>query len=158
MASQARIIAARVIAVIRAIDGTGDYTYDLTNSTDQVEYGDVPVSSLPCVTFAGFSLVSDDARTLTKYGHELVVEGTGFTGGDGDALGERALNALDLISDIHLAISRDRVAIGAGTLNALTTKAAVGPSTAFDGAGTQLGDYGVGAFRITLAYQNKGGI
>ena len=157
--AQAVTIAKRVRTVIQAINGTsGGYTFDLTVSPDNADFGDTATASLPCVVFAGIDIVSDDAATLTKYDHQMVIEMTCYADSETDNSDARLFAATNLVSDVHLAIARDRVLVDAASLNALTTKVGVGPGTAFDGASVQLGDYGVASTRVTLSYRTSGGI
>jgi hypothetical protein len=156
--AQARVITARVQTVIRAIDGTGPYNFDLSRSTDDVEYGDVATASLPCVLINAVEVDSGDSVLLTKYNHTMTIGLTCYVGADSDSPGDRLLNALDLASDVHRAIAADRVLVGVGTLNELTTRVAVGPGIAFDGASTQLGDMGVVSTSVTIEYRTAGGI
>jgi hypothetical protein len=156
MASTLRTLVERVKTVLRGIDGGPTYTYDLTGSVDDVDYGDTMDASPPAIRITTFFLDSAESATLTRYKRDAVVNLMGYVGADTDSPGDRMLAAADLANDIHLAIEADRVA-GVGSLGSLTTTVVV-TADVLDGNSLGIDNLGIVAATVTMSYRATTGI
>lgn len=156
MASTLRTLAERVKTVLRGIDGTGDYTYNLSGSVDDVDYGDSMAVSPPAIRITAFGLDAAESATLTRYVRNVTVNLMGYVGASTDAPGDRILAAADLANDIHLAIEADR-APGAGTLGTLTTTVVV-TADVLDGNSLGIDGLGIVSATVTMSYRSTTGI
>lgn len=153
MASTIRTIADRVRTVLRAIDGTGSYTYDLSDDVDRVNYRDgFPAFDLPAINITALNLDNDESPVLTKYARTLTVRLVAYAGSSTDAPGDYLLAAADLANDIHIALETDRTAGTAGSLGVLGHSVVVS-SDALDGATIQIDGCGIVFVEVAVQYR-----
>jgi len=157
MASTMSTLADRIRTVLRGIDATGSYTYNLSIDADQVDYGDSQDRTPPAVRITSLGLDSAEAVTLTRYSRTVTVNLIGWVPVSADNPGERMKAASDLANDIHLAIEADRIDGGAGTLGVLTTSVVV-ESDVLDGNSLMLDGCGAVAARVTMSYRSTTGV
>lgn len=112
MASIMEQAATAIVAALRAVDGTGSYTYDLSDyPTARVQIG-VPTTA-PCdppfVFVTDFSMQSVVGPNVPLGLHERTIDVTiyGYASGDGTPE-DRTFNAMALQSDVDAALQADR--------------------------------------------------
>ncbi len=141
---------------LKAIDGTGDYVFDVSdaNSTERVVIGrQIPPSiPPPCIYLHPVRGTTEQApgRTaLTKYDRTLQVQIIGFVDAESDEAGELVLQALDMLDDIERALESDRL-VG-GFARDLEVEGEV-----YHGHELDVGlDVGVAVCGATITYQEK---
>lgn len=115
MSSVASQIVDYVATTLRGIDGTGNYTFDLT-ATDKVIIADPPapggVHTAPMLYVFDVDVTHDPGQPLTVFNHTLDVFIAGFVQSSDGTQAALKKAALDMGADIFLALTADRTAGG----------------------------------------------
>lgn len=102
-----------VVTLLQAVDGTGGYTHDFTDS-DAIQYG-VPTPDVlrpPCVWInTGSFGTPDDDSTFGELGREFVLEFYAASGQNGQTNRDRMMSALHLLDDICRALDGQRLGV-----------------------------------------------
>lgn len=108
-----RAVLERAVAVIKTIDGTGDFHFDLTDP-GTVQFGLAPMDMAGIhdaeVWISGVTPRSSEdgpRASLAKYARHLSFDIWGLV--KGESVEDRTLNALDLYQDIQKALEIDSV-------------------------------------------------
>lgn len=109
MASLSRAILTRIQTLLRAVNGAGGFTYNLSDSDDRVLLM-APTSpeGPPRVYLTDFTIGSEYSHQLGGYDRRGIVQFTGYVGTSEDNPEERLLAATDLLDDICQALEADR--------------------------------------------------
>lgn len=151
MASTMRQIAEAIRNKIATINGTPTYTYSL-NATGQVFVGEslyAPVS--PFVSIQGVGWSSDFEAPLTRYKRQVLFTVYGEVAADGTQQ-NRALNAMDLLSDVAKALESDP------TLGGLAYQLLVTSAGTFDGLEEDGNSFGAFLAEVQVTYQTRTGV
>ena len=121
MSSRQRQILDRLITLLQGINGSGDYTYDLSG-TDQIVRGRISEPTrIPLLCIYGARESSTDGPSMGRLQRELTIGIVGFVATTSDDGKGRVNAALDLIGDIRTAIEANRTLYDAIAGNALAT-------------------------------------
>lgn len=130
MSSQTRAVMGATKAALQGINGSGNYTYDLS-ATDRVRIGRPSLAEglSPCVWIAVGQLDSEHGPTLGRYRRTLTIDLEGRVPLDsGNTTEERELEAIDLLDDISVALESDRT-LGGRVLDLIVQGTVVGAGT-----------------------------
>jgi hypothetical protein len=155
MGSTERTILERVQTNCQAIDGSGSYNYDFSD-TDAVILGMEPAATAPRSPGIYIFTVNLDSRRikgktpLNSYTRVFVIQVDCWVPRTSEAAGVGMLSAVDASSDVMRVLENDPTCGGVThdlEINALT----------YDGEQIQIPGYGVASLRVQYEYNEKRG-
>lgn len=155
MGSTERTILERVKTNCQAIDGTGSYNYDFSD-TDAVILGMEPAATAPrSPGIYIFTVETKSSRIkgrtpLNSYSREFVIQIDCWVPRGSESPGDAMLRAVDASSDVMRALENDPTCGGSThdvQIHALT----------YDGEQIQIPGYGVASLRVVYEYDEKRG-
>lgn len=155
MASTERTILERVRTNCQAIDGSGSYNFDFSD-TDAVILGMEPATTAPRSPGIYIFTVQLNSRRikgrtpLNSFTREFVIQIDCWVPRGSETSGDAMLQAVDASSDVMRALENDPTCGGVThdlSINALT----------YDGEQIQIPGYGVASLRVVFDYDEKRG-
>ena len=143
MKSTMREVLEAIRTTLRGVDGSGAYTYDLSDTADRVHVGAPPTQPavVPSVWIHSATMQGSQGQgtPLGMYRREFGCVIAGYVGAADDSPGARVLAAADLADDIHRALESNR-SLSGHVLDLTVTSAPINgedlglPSLGFVGA------------------------